>query len=65
MGLPGPANVLRRILVAVEHQPTVRTDVERWVRTDRLLAARCGQRLPSGNTPLESWLVEAGGTATT
>src|SRR5215472_18713211 len=36
-----------------------------WVRTDRLFATRCVQRLPSGNTPLQFWLVYAGGTATT
>ena len=37
-----------------------------WVRTDRLLATRCVQRLPSGNTLstlLQSWLLNAGGTA--
>jgi hypothetical protein len=39
--------------------------MEMWVRTDRLLATRCVQRLPSGNTPLQSWVVYAGGTATT
>jgi hypothetical protein len=56
-GLPGPQHGARRVQIAVEHQPTGR---QTWVRTDRLLATRCGQRLPSGNipnTPLQSWLV--------
>jgi hypothetical protein len=64
-GLPGPTHVLRRVFVAVQHQPAGRTDVEAWVRTDRLLATRCVQRLPSGSTPLHSWVVYAGGIAST
>src|SRR5215469_17472205 len=40
-------------------------DGQTWVRTDRLVATRCVQRLPSGNTPLQSWLVYWAGTATT
>jgi hypothetical protein len=32
-------------------------NVLRRICTDRLFATRCGQRLPSGNTPLQSWLV--------
>jgi hypothetical protein len=34
------------------------------VRTDRLLTTRCVQRFSSGSTPLQSWLVNTGGTAT-
>src|SRR5215472_10580822 len=32
-------------------------DGQTWVRTDRLFAPRCLQRLPAGTTPLQSWLV--------
>jgi hypothetical protein len=64
-GLPGPTDILRRVFVAVEHQPTGWTDMETGLRTDRLLATRCVQRLPSGNNPLQSWVVYAGGIAIT
>src|SRR5215469_11836319 len=43
-------------------------DGQTWVRTDRLLATRSRQRLPSGNTPntlRQAWLVYWAGTAIT
>src|SRR5262249_9918043 len=57
-GLPGPLSVPGRVLVVVEHQPAVRVRADVGAHRYALAHAPPPQ-------PLQSWLVSAGGTATT
>ncbi len=62
IGITGLLNLLAWV-AQKRVAPAVQQRGQTWVRTLSDLSTRSGHRLPSGKVPLQSWLVNWGGTA--